>query len=49
MTAVMFLLIAMIHVAVNLIHAQPENGNSDIYWIDAAVIERLRPAAADGR
>lgn len=25
------------------IHAQPQNGNGDIYWVDAAVIESLRP------
>jgi len=25
------------------IHSQPENGNSDIYWIDASLIELLRP------
>jgi hypothetical protein len=24
-------------------HNQPRNGNSDIYWVDAAVIEALRP------
>jgi len=24
-------------------HGQPGNGNSDIYWVDAAVIEALRP------
>jgi len=26
-----------------VIHNSPENGNSDIYWIDAAIIEALRP------
>jgi Tol biopolymer transport system component len=26
------------------IHNSPENGNSDIYWIDAGIIEELRPA-----
>ena len=25
------------------IHDSPENGNSDIYWIDAGIIEELRP------
>lgn len=25
------------------VHAQPQNGNSDIYWIDAGIIEELRP------
>ena len=25
------------------IHAEPENGNPDIYWIDAAFIQDLRP------
>lgn len=25
------------------IHNSPENGNSDIYWIDAGIIEELRP------
>ena len=25
------------------IHNTPENGNSDIYWIDAGIIEQLRP------
>lgn len=25
------------------IHNTPENGNSDIYWIDAGIIEELRP------
>lgn len=25
------------------IHNSPENGNSDIYWVDAKVIEKLRP------
>ena len=25
------------------IHNNPENGNSDIYWIDAGIIEELRP------
>jgi hypothetical protein len=24
-------------------HALPENGNSDIYWVDAAFIQALRP------
>ena len=24
-------------------HGQPKNGNSDIYWVDASVIEELRP------
>jgi len=27
----------------NRIHNSPENGNSDIYWIDAGIIEELRP------
>jgi len=27
----------------NRIHNQHNNGNSDIYWIDAAIIEELRP------
>jgi hypothetical protein len=26
------------------IHDKPENGHSDIYWIDAGIIEQLRPA-----
>jgi hypothetical protein len=25
-------------------YASPENGNTDIYWIDAAFIESLRPS-----
>ena len=25
------------------VHSRPENGNSDIYWIDAGIIEELRP------
>ena len=25
------------------VHNSPENGNSDIYWIDAGIIEELRP------
>lgn len=25
------------------VHSKPENGNSDIYWIDAGIIEDLRP------
>lgn len=25
------------------VNTQPENGNSDIYWIDASIIETLRP------
>ncbi|MEE4219347.1 MAG: hypothetical protein V2I48_17175 [Xanthomonadales bacterium] len=25
------------------VHAQAQNGNSDIYWIDAGIIEELRP------
>ena len=25
------------------LHSKPENGNSDIYWIDAGIIEELRP------
>lgn len=25
------------------VHMKPENGNSDIYWIDAGIIEKLRP------
>ena len=29
--------------ALNGIHNGPENGNSDIYWIDAGIIEELRP------
>jgi hypothetical protein len=28
----------------NRIHNNPENGNSDIYWMDAGIIEKLRPA-----
>ncbi len=24
-------------------HGQPRNGNSDVYWVDASVIEELRP------
>ena len=24
-------------------HNRPENGNSDIYWMDAAIIDELRP------
>ena len=27
------------------LHGQPGNGNSDIYWVDAAVIEELRPGS----
>jgi hypothetical protein len=27
----------------NRIHNSPENGNSDVYWIDASVIESVRP------
>jgi len=27
------------------LHNRPENGNSDVYWVDAAFIEGLRPAA----
>jgi hypothetical protein len=27
------------------IHNGPENGNSDIYWMDAGIIEELRPAS----
>jgi hypothetical protein len=26
------------------IHNNPENGNSDIYWMGAGIIEKLRPA-----
>ena len=26
-------------------HALPENGNSDIYWVDAAFIHALRPGS----
>jgi Tol biopolymer transport system component len=29
--------------ALRNIHNQPENGNSDIYWIDAGIIDQLRP------
>jgi len=29
--------------ALERIHAEPENGNPDIYWIDAAFIQDLRP------
>jgi len=25
------------------IYSNPENGNSDIYWMDAGFIEKLRP------
>jgi len=25
------------------VHNNPENGNSDIYWVDAGIIEQLRP------
>jgi len=25
------------------LHASPQNGNSDIYWVDARIIENLRP------
>ncbi len=27
------------------LNSSPRNGNSDIYWVDAEIIERLRPAA----
>jgi len=27
------------------VHNSPENGNSDIYWIDAGIIEELRPSS----
>ena len=29
--------------ALERIHAEPENGNPDIYWIDAGFIQELRP------
>lgn len=28
---------------ISRVQATPENGNSDIYWVDAVVIDRLRP------
>lgn len=31
------------HEDLTRIHISPENGNSDIYWIDAGIIEKLRP------
>lgn len=31
------------HEELTRIHNNPENGNSDIYWIDAGIIEELRP------
>ena len=31
------------HKDLTRIHSSPENGNSDIYWMDARIIEELRP------
>lgn len=38
----------MTHGDLQRLHREPMNGNSDIWWIDAAFLEELRPVEAEG-